>query len=119
MYCIVTAVKDPYDTKDMRTTANNDVNFAMDAPPFDATVVARLRAKGAIIYAKSIAHELTAAPAILNRLFGRFHGVEGQLVAVDELAAGLRQLTSSHTRKRLVVDLRRHARFIEYLAGNG
>jgi Asp-tRNA(Asn)/Glu-tRNA(Gln) amidotransferase A subunit family amidase len=37
MYCIVTAVKDPYDTKDMRTTANNDVNFAMDAPPFDAT----------------------------------------------------------------------------------
>jgi len=62
MYCITTAVKDPYDTKDMRTTANNDVNFAMDAPPFDATVVARLRAKGAIIYAKSVAHEFNGGP---------------------------------------------------------
>jgi len=62
MYCITTAVKDPYDTKDMRTTANNDVNFAMDVPPFDATVVARLRAKGAIIYAKSVAHEFNGGP---------------------------------------------------------
>jgi amidase len=62
MYCIVTAVKDPYDTKDMRTTANNDVNFAMDVPPFDATIVARLRAKGAIIYAKSVAHEFNGGP---------------------------------------------------------
>ena len=46
----------------MRTTANSDVNFAMDAPPFDATVVARLRAKGAIIYAKSVAHEFNGGP---------------------------------------------------------
>ena len=62
MYCIVTAVKDPFDTKDMRTTANNDVNFAMDVPPLDATVVARLRTKGAIIYAKSVAHEFNGGP---------------------------------------------------------
>jgi Asp-tRNA(Asn)/Glu-tRNA(Gln) amidotransferase A subunit family amidase len=62
MYCVITAVKDVYDTKDMRTTANNDVNFAMDVPPFDATVVARLRAKGAIIYAKSVAHEFNGGP---------------------------------------------------------
>jgi Asp-tRNA(Asn)/Glu-tRNA(Gln) amidotransferase A subunit family amidase len=62
MYCVVTAVKDPFDTKDMRTTANSDVAFAMDVPPFDATVVARLRAKGAIIYAKSVAHEFNAGP---------------------------------------------------------
>ena len=62
MYCITTAVKDPFDTKDMRTTANNDVNFAMDVPPFDSTVVARLRAKGAIIYAKSVAHEFNGGP---------------------------------------------------------
>lgn len=62
MYCIVTAVKDPFDTKDMRTTANNDVNFAMDAPLVDATVVARLRARGAIIYAKSVAHEFNGGP---------------------------------------------------------
>ena len=62
MYCVVTAVKDVYDTKDMRTTANNDVNFAMDVPPFDATVVGRLRARGAIIYAKSVAHEFNSGP---------------------------------------------------------
>jgi len=62
MYCIVTAVKDPFDTKDMRTTSNSDVAFAMDVPPFDATIVARLRAKGAIIYAKSVAHEFNAGP---------------------------------------------------------
>lgn len=62
MYCVVTAVKDPFDTKDMRTTSNSDVAFAMDVPPFDATVVARLREKGAIIYAKSVAHEFNAGP---------------------------------------------------------
>src|ERR1700731_2660927 len=57
MYGVVFSFKDPFDTKDMRTTANNDVNFAMDVPPADSTIVARLRAKGAIIYAKSVAHE--------------------------------------------------------------
>ena len=62
MYCVVTAVKDPYDTKDMRTTANDDVNFAMDVPPSDSTIVAELRAKGAIIYAKSVAHEFNGGP---------------------------------------------------------
>ena len=62
MYCAVAAFKDVYDTKDMRTTANNDVNFAMDVPPTDATVVARLRDKGAIIYAKSVAHEFNGGP---------------------------------------------------------
>jgi amidase len=62
MYCVVAAFKDPYDTKDMRSTSNNDVNFAMDVPPFDSTLVAQLRAKGAIIYAKSNAHEFNAGP---------------------------------------------------------
>ena len=62
LYCVVTAIKDPYDTKDMRTTANNDVNFAMDVPPTDAAIVARMRDKGAIIYAKSVAHEFNGGP---------------------------------------------------------
>jgi Asp-tRNA(Asn)/Glu-tRNA(Gln) amidotransferase A subunit family amidase len=62
MYCVVAAIKDVYDTKDMRSTANNDVAFAMDAPPSDAPVVAALRAKGAIIYAKSVAHEFNGGP---------------------------------------------------------
>lgn len=62
MYCVVSAFKDPYDTKDMRTTSNNDVDFAMDVPPFDSTLVQQLRDKGAIIYAKSVAHEFNAGP---------------------------------------------------------
>jgi amidase len=62
MYCVITSVKDPFDTKDMRTTSNNDVNFAMDVPPVDSTTVAQLRAKGAIIYAKSAAHEFNGGP---------------------------------------------------------
>lgn len=62
MYCVVAAFKDPFDTKDMRTTANSDVAFAMDVPPFDSTIAARLRARGAIIYAKSNAHEFNAGP---------------------------------------------------------
>jgi amidase len=62
LYCVVAAFKDPFDTKDMRTTANSDVAFAMDVPPFDSTIVARLRARGAIIYAKSNAHEFNGGP---------------------------------------------------------
>jgi Asp-tRNA(Asn)/Glu-tRNA(Gln) amidotransferase A subunit family amidase len=62
MYCATVAAKDPYDTKDMRTTVNNDVNFAMDVPPFDATIIAELREKGAIIFAKAQAHEFNAGP---------------------------------------------------------
>jgi Asp-tRNA(Asn)/Glu-tRNA(Gln) amidotransferase A subunit family amidase len=62
MYCVTVAFKDPYDTKDMRTTSGNDVAFAMDAPPFDSTIAARLREKGAIIYAKATSHEFNAGP---------------------------------------------------------
>lgn len=62
MYCIPMAFKDVLDTKDMRSTGNGDINFALDAPPFDSEVVARLRAKGAIIYAKANAHEYNGGP---------------------------------------------------------
>ena len=62
MYCAVFSFKDVYDTKDMRTTGGADTNYAMDAPPEDATVVAELRAKGAIIYAKATLQEYNSAP---------------------------------------------------------
>ena len=57
MYCIPLAFKDVFDTRDMRTTTAADIDFAMDAPPADATIVDRLRSKGAIIYAKANATE--------------------------------------------------------------
>ena len=60
MYCIPMAIKDPWDTKDMRSTSNADANFAKDAAPEDSTIVAQLREKGAIIYAKAGAAEYHA-----------------------------------------------------------
>ncbi|MFL6617535.1 MAG: amidase family protein, partial [Povalibacter sp.] len=55
LYCVAMANKGIYDAKDLRTTGGADVNYAMDAPPRDATLVARLREAGAIIYGH--AHE--------------------------------------------------------------
>ena len=55
MYCTPMSFKGIYDASDMRTTAGADVNYAMDAPPKDSTLVHRLRESGAIIYA--MAHE--------------------------------------------------------------
>src|SRR6202023_680606 len=49
----VFAIKDQYDTFDMRTTAGQDAFFANDRPPEDATFVKRLREAGAIILAKA------------------------------------------------------------------
>lgn len=62
MYCVVTAFKDPYETKDMRSTANSDVAFDMDVPPADSPMADRLRKQGAIIFAKTTAHEFNAGP---------------------------------------------------------
>jgi amidase len=53
LHGVVIAIKDQYDTKDMRTTSGADVQYANDRPPDDATFVARLRAAGAIILAKA------------------------------------------------------------------
>jgi Asp-tRNA(Asn)/Glu-tRNA(Gln) amidotransferase A subunit family amidase len=60
MYCVAFSFKDVYDTVDMRSTGGGDVNYAMDAPPQDSTIVAELRGKGAIIYAKANLAEYNA-----------------------------------------------------------
>ena len=60
MYCIPFSFKDGLDTTDMRSTGGGDVNYAMDAPSTDSTIVAQLRAKGAIIYAKANLAEYNA-----------------------------------------------------------
>ena len=60
MYCAAVSFKDVFDTTDMRSTSGADTSYAMDAPPRDSTVVAELRAKGAIIYAKANLSEYNA-----------------------------------------------------------
>ncbi len=53
LHGVVMAIKDQYDTFDMRTTSGGDVEYANDRPPDDATFVKRLRDGGAIILAKA------------------------------------------------------------------
>lgn len=60
MYCVPMSFKSIYDAKDMRTTGGADVHYAMDAPPKDSTLVARLRGAGAIIYAEANESEYNA-----------------------------------------------------------
>lgn len=53
LHGVVLAIKDQYDTFDMRTTSGADADYADDRPPDDATFVKRLRDAGAIILAKA------------------------------------------------------------------
>ena len=53
LHGVVMAIKDQYDTFDMRTTSGADAQYANDRPPDDATFVRRLRDAGAIILAKA------------------------------------------------------------------
>src|SRR5262252_2698595 len=65
LHGIPVAIKDNYDTIDMRTTAGAIADYASDKPPRDATTVAKLRAAGAIILGKTNLDEY--APAGIGR----------------------------------------------------
>jgi amidase len=54
MYGVVFSFKDPFDTKDMRTTAGGDTRYDIDFPARDHALVEQLRNKGAIIFAKAV-----------------------------------------------------------------
>ena len=62
MYCIVFSLKDSYDAKDMRSTGGGDARYDIDFPARDQTLVAQLREKGAIIYAKTANTEYNGRP---------------------------------------------------------
>ncbi len=57
LYGVVVSLKDPFDTKDMRTTAGGDAAYDIDFPARDHILVERLRKKGAIIFAKAACTE--------------------------------------------------------------
>src|SRR5437588_9667919 len=57
MYGVVFSFKDPFDTKDMRTTAGGDAAYDIDVPARDHLLVEQLRDKGAIIFAKAVCTE--------------------------------------------------------------
>lgn len=53
MHGMILAVKDQFDTRDMRTTSGADAPYANDRPPKDSTFVTRLVSAGAIVLAKA------------------------------------------------------------------
>jgi Asp-tRNA(Asn)/Glu-tRNA(Gln) amidotransferase A subunit family amidase len=94
LHGIPIAIKDQFDTIDMRTTSGADAAYANDRPPADATVVRRLRAAGAIIIAKANMGEYAGGdrssfggtfcnPYDTERSPGRSSGGSGAAVAAN------------------------------------
>lgn len=54
LYGVVFSFKDPFDTKDMRSTGGGDARYDIDFPARDHALVEQLRKKGAIIFAKAV-----------------------------------------------------------------
>jgi len=63
LHGVIMAIKDQYDTFDMRTTDGGDAFYTSDRPPEDATFAQRLRAAGAILLAKANMAEYAAGGA--------------------------------------------------------
>ena len=94
LHGVVIALKDQYDTFDMRTTQGADAFFANDRPPDDATFVSRLRGAGAIIIGTANMGEyasgdrssfggVTCNPYDTERSPGRSSGGAGAAVAAN------------------------------------
>jgi amidase len=94
LHGVVIAIKDQFDTFDMRTTSGADAFYANDRPPDDATFVARLREAGAIIIAKANMGEYASGdrssfggtfcnPYDTERSPGRSSGGSGSAVAAN------------------------------------
>lgn len=94
LHGVVIAVKDQYDTFDMRTTSGADAQYANDRPPDDATIIRRMRDAGAVILAKANMGEYASGdrsafggtfcnPYDTERSPGRSSGGSGSAVAAN------------------------------------
>jgi len=109
LHGVVFAVKDQFDTFDMRSTSGAAAAYANDRPPRDAEVVARLRAAGAIILAKSNMGEYasgdrssfggtTCNPYDTSRSAGRSSGGSGAAVAANLVTCAIGEETGPSAR---------------------
>lgn len=110
LHGVVLAIKDQYDTFDLRTTAGADAFYANDRPPADATFIARLRAAGAIILAKANLGEYaspqarssfggtTGNPYATHRYPGGSSGGSGAAVAASLVTAAIAEETGASIR---------------------
>ena len=71
LHCVPVAVKDAIDTAEMPTTGGSTAPFANLHPPKDSTVVAQLRAAGAIILAKTNLDEFGRGSSGLSTMGGQ------------------------------------------------
>jgi amidase len=103
------AIKDQFDTFDMRTTDGSMADYANDRPPKDAEVVARLRKAGAIILAKANMGEYASGdrstrggtscnPYDTTRSAGRSSGGSGAAVAANLVMCALGEETAPSAR---------------------
>jgi len=109
LHGVVFAVKDQFDTFDMRSTSGAAASYANDRPPRDAEIVARLRAAGAIILAKSNMGEYasgdrstyggtTCNPYDTSRSAGRSSGGSGAAVAANLVTCAIGEETGPSAR---------------------
>ena len=109
LHGVVVAVKDQYDTFDLRTTSGADVQYANDRPPDDATFVKRLREAGAIIIGKTNMGEYaagvrstfggtTVTPYDTERSPGSSSGGSAVAVAMNFATVGIAEETNPSIR---------------------
>ncbi|MCL2428864.1 MAG: amidase family protein [Alphaproteobacteria bacterium] len=109
LHGVVFAIKDQFDTFDMRSTSGAAAGYANDRPPRDAEIVARLRAAGAIILAKSNMGEYasgdrstyggtTCNPYDTSRSAGRSSGGSGAAVAANLVTCAMGEETGPSAR---------------------
>lgn len=122
LHGVVFALKDQYDTFDMRTTQGADAFFANDRPPDEATFVKRLRDAGAIILAKANMGEyasgdrssfggVTCNPYDTERSPGRSSGGSGAAVAANLVTCAIGEESGGST-----VNLARHNNIVGFPA---
>ncbi len=103
------AIKDQFDTRDMRTTSGAAARYANDRPLQDSEVVARLRAAGAIILGKANMGEYasgdrstlggtTCNPYDTARSAGRSSGGSGAAVAANLVMCAIAEETGPSAR---------------------
>ena len=85
LHCVPMIVKDNYDTKDLPTTAGS-LSMKGFVPSTDATTVARLRAAGAIVLAKSNMAEFAFSP--YETVSSILPGYTKNPYALDRVTAG-------------------------------
>lgn len=81
LYCIPFSAKDTIDSSQVRSTGGGDAVYANDRPVADATVIARVRAKGAIMLGQANLNEYNAGLGGPSPLVNPVVGHNGSMVA--------------------------------------